>query len=218
MGLAKKTVFLVWIFAVMTFPFGVQAGSAFNMGHRSADNIFTKDRIAVQVVSGILNSPAGIGPDTVDFDYVQTNLRLGWMLNSPGPSEGFFRGNVEAVLEFTYSDIYSDYGDYFAGFTVLFKYNFVQPDAKFVPYVQAGAGLVFTDAYKDRTQRAIGNSHEFTPQASLGFRYLIDKNWSIDMEGMFEHISNANAGDRNVGANSLGGFVGITYFYNSLWK
>ncbi len=115
MGLVKKTIFLVWIFAVMGFPFEVQAGDASSMGRRSADGIFTRDRIAVQVVSGVMNSSSTIGPKTAEFDYIQTNLRLGWMLNSPAPSEALLRGNVEAILELTYSAIYSDHGDYFAG-------------------------------------------------------------------------------------------------------
>jgi len=77
---------------------------------------------------------------------------------------------------------------------------------------------VYTDAYKDYSQNAIGQAIEFTPQASLGLHYLIDKKWSIDTEAMFHHISNAGLSERNRGINSFGGFIGLTYFFDRLWK
>ena len=59
---------------------------------------------------------------------------------------------------------------------------------------------------------------EFTPQASLGLHYLINKKWSIDAEAMLHHISNAGLSERNRGINALGGFIGLTYFFDRLWK
>ena len=75
--------------------------------------------------------------------------------------------------------------------------------------------IVYNDIYKDETQQAIGQAIEFTPQCSLGFRYLINKNWSLDGEAMFYHMSNAGMADRNRSINALGGFVGVTYFFDT---
>jgi len=81
-------------------------------------------------------------------------------------------------------------------------------------YAQAGPGIVYTDAHEDLSQCLIGNAIEFTPQFSLGAHYLLSKNWSIDGEVMFHHISNAGMDeDRNVGVNSLGGFIGLSYSF-----
>jgi hypothetical protein len=181
------------------------------------DDRYIEDRITFQVVSGALFSPVGLGPDHPTFNYAQTNLRLGWMLNSPGQDHPL-RGNFEAIIELSTSGIFNGFGDIIIGPTALVRYNFVQPDWKVVPYIQAGAGIVYTDAYEDRTQDAIGQAIEFTPQASVGAKFLVAKDWSVDVEGMFHHISNASIANRNDGVNALGGFIGATYYFDKLWK
>jgi len=153
-----------------------------------------------------------------DITYVQNDLRFGWMLNTPSEKEWILRGNFEALFEATYSRITSGFGNYMYGFTAFIRYNFVQPDAKLLPYFQVGAGVVYTDAYKDLTQKLIGQSIEFTPQGSLGLRYLLAKNWSFDAEAILHHVSNASLDERNIGVNSLGGFVGFTYFFDKPWQ
>lgn len=183
----------------------------------SAAPRYTEDRISVQVTTGALFSTNSVGPDVPTYNYSQTNLRLGWMLNTPS-EEGFFSGNVEAVLELSGSFLFEGSGDVFIGPTALLRYNFVQPGWKVIPYIQGGAGIVYTDAYEDRSQRAIGQALEFTPQASIGMKYLVTEDWSIDVEAMFHHISNANLADRNSGINAVGGFVGATYFFDKLWE
>lgn len=189
----------------------------FNYGATAQSEIYTKDRVSLQLISGALFScyfPCSRNPV---FNYAQTNLRIGWMLNSPDRSESFLRGNYEAIFELSNSIIYKGPGNYIGGVTALIRYNFVQPESKLIPYVQAGAGIVYTDAYKDHSQDAIGQAIEFTPQASLGLHCQINKNWSIDAEAMFHHISNAYMADRNVGLNAIGGFIGLTYFHDRLW-
>ena len=179
---------------------------------------YKKGRISFQVVSGALFSPVCFASEHQVFDYVQTNLRIGRMLNCPAGSDSVFRGNLEAILELSNSHIYKGSGNYIGGVTGLVRYNFVQPDARLVPYMQGGGGIVYTDAYKDESQTAIGQAIEFTLQASLGLHRLIGKDWSLDIEAMFHHISNAGLSDRNHGVNAIGGFVGLTYFYDKLWR
>jgi lipid A 3-O-deacylase len=178
--------------------------------------LYTEDRISLQLVSGALLSSNSVGPDAPVFNYAMTNLRLGWMLNTPSENCAL-SGNFEAILELSASGIFDGFGDVIIGPTALVRYNFVQPGWKIVPYIQGGAGIVYTDAYQDNTQRAIGQAFEFTPQASAGFRYLVASDWSIDLEAMFHHISNANLADRNKGINALGAFVGATYFFDNVW-
>jgi lipid A 3-O-deacylase len=179
---------------------------------------FVEDRISVQLVSGVLFSPVGIGPDAETLNTSQTNLRLGWMLNSPSEDAHPLRGNFEALIELSTSGIFEGAGSLMIGPTALVRYNFVQPDWKVVPYVQAGVGMVYTDAYKDRNQDEIGQALEFTPQASVGLKILLSRDWSIDVEGMYHHVSNASIASRNDGVNALGGLIGATYYIDKLWK
>ena len=67
------------------------------------------------------------------------------------------------------------------------------------------------------TQSAVGQAIEFTPQAGIGLHYFIGRIWSIDAEAMFHHISNAGISySRNGGTNAIGGFLGVTYFFDRL--
>lgn len=179
---------------------------------------YAEDRISVQAVTGALFSQTALGPDVPEFNYSQTNIRLGWMLNTPDPAGGVLAGNWEALIELSANGIFEGSGNIMIGPSALVRYNFVQPDWKVVPYVQAGLGFVYTDAYEDKNQRAIGQAIEFTPQAGAGVRILVSKDWSVDVEGMFHHVSNAGMADRNLGINAVGGLVGATYHFEKLWQ
>jgi hypothetical protein len=180
--------------------------------------IYTEDRVSFQVLGGSLFSSDSIGPDAPSFNYAQANLRMGWMLNTPGAWRYVPGGNLEVLLELTNSAIYKGPGDYMGGLRTIMRYNLVRPDWSFTPYFQVGLGIIYNDAYKDRTQDAIGKSIEFAPNAGLGCRYLISRKWSIDAEAVYEHISNAGRSHRNDGMNSFGGFIGVTHFFDRLWR
>lgn len=177
-----------------------------------SNSLFTRNRMSIQLVSGAVFSPFLWKTQRPTLDFFQTNLRLGWMLTDPGRGHSILRGCHELLLEFSHAVIFSGWGHYMFGITPLGRYNFVQPDAKLVPYFQAGVGIIFTDAYKDKSQDVIGQAVEFSPQFSVGLQYLVGKAWSIDLEGKLEHISNAGMSSRNEGVNGGGIFLGATYF------
>jgi lipid A 3-O-deacylase len=195
-----------------------KAEQATDTAAQSGAGLYTQGRLSIQLVSGALFSLTGLPEDSPVFNYAQTNLRLGWMFYTPGPQESFLRGNWEGLIEISNSIIFKGFGNYIGGITGLLRYNFVQPDWDVIPYIQGGVGVVYNDAYKDETQQAIGQAIEFTPQFSLGFHYLITRKWALDGEGMFHHISNANMAKRNRSINAVGGFLGITYFFDEIWK
>lgn len=179
---------------------------------------FVKNRLSAQLVSGALFGPVSWVHDHATFNYAQTNLRLGWMATDPEKSKYFGRGNFELFFEFTNSVIFDGSGNYLRGFTLLGRYNLLLSDPKWVPYIQIGAGIILNDAYKDMSQNEIGQRVEFTPQGSIGLRYFISGQWTVDLEAMFHHVSNAGLSDgRNGGTNAVGGFLGVTYFFDDLW-
>ena len=189
-----------------------------------ASYMFVEDRITLEFMTGAMFSPCGVGPVVPTYNYQQNNVRLGWMLDSPdswGPQAGLndpLRGNFEAILEATGSYVWYSFGTYMAGITGLVRYNFVQPNWCVVPYIQGGAGIIYTNARNWSDQDAIGGNWEFTPQFSGGLKFLLDKNWTFNIEGAFQHISNANTSARNEGVNAYGGFVGFTYLFDKTWS
>lgn len=175
---------------------------------------FAKHHATLQLLGGAYFSPVGLGPKTQPrFNFAPIDLRLGCMLYSPCPDDCCLRGNIEALLELTAAPVIYGFGDIVTGPTILLRYNFVQPDWRLVPYLQAGGGFTYNDGYRDKSQRALGQAGEFYLQATAGFHYLLSSHCSIDLEGGYLHISNAGTNDRNGGINALGGSLGITYFF-----
>jgi len=173
---------------------------------------FARGRLFLEVNSGAYFSQRGLGPKIPTFDFAPINLRLGVVLNDPCfPS--FLRGSYEALAELSTAPVVSGFGDIVVGPTALLRYNWVQPNSRFVPYLQGGAGFAYNDAYEDRHQRAIGEAVEFTLKAAVGCHYFINDHFSVDAEGGFTHISNADLASRNLGINAVGGSMGITYYF-----
>jgi opacity protein-like surface antigen len=214
---AKLFLFIV---ALIHLPGLAQAASGLEMNEADQSatlmDLVVRDKFSMQLVSGVLYSPVLENGSRPDFNYFQTNLRFVWMLN---PSIAIERmslgGNFDFVFELTTSIIFNGPGNVITGVSGLLRYDFARHFEQFRFYAQGGMGVVYTNAYKDYSQSLIGQGIEFTPQLSLGAHYLINKNWSIDGEVMYHHISNANMDDRNAGVNALGGFVGVTYYFSS---
>src|SRR5581483_10920172 len=142
-------------------------------------------------------------PDKYDFDYFIGNIRLGcqpWM--SP---EGMARwvDHWEFLLDL-------NVGHVFHGPSAIVRYNFGRGTV-LVPYLQGAVGIVYNDAYKDKTQALIGQAMEFFLAVEGGIRWRMTECLSLDVEGGLQHISNAGLADRNGGLNTLGGSVGFTY-------
>lgn len=177
-----------------------------------SDTRFAQNRFELSLMSGAFFSPfrTDFLPVThTSFDYTETELRAGWMLNSPYEA-GIFSGNFEVLLGLGGGVIFQGPGHALGNVDTFIRYNFVQKRAVVVPYFQLGAGLLVSDAARDHSQRIIGRTLEVSLQAGLGLRILLGSNWSLDLEADYQHISNADTASRNVGVNALGGLGGLT--------
>jgi lipid A 3-O-deacylase len=214
----KHNLFALLVFLLLLAPsFATAEQTAISAYRESAQPRFTKDRVSLQFVSGLIYSPV-IQTERPTLNYFQSNLRFGWMFSGIKHDKTWFRGNFEFLMEVTYSNVIKGPGHFMAGLTGLVRYNFVQPDSHFVPYLQMGAGIVYNDIYKDESQELIGQAIEFSPQASFGLHYMVNDHWSMNGELMFYHVSCAGMNDRNIGVNGAGALVGVTYYFDRLWK
>ena len=174
------------------------------------DFLFKKGRCSFEYQTGIMFSPILVHEDLPDFNYWQTNLRINRMLNTPH-GKGILRGNFEGILELTTASIIEGEGSYMVGIGPIIRYNFIRPKWKLIPYVQAGCGICYTDAYY---YEAIGQGFNFTLQTGIGIKYLLKKDWAVDLETRYHHVSNADMDERNKGINAIGFTVGITYYFH----
>ena len=141
-----------------------------------------------------------------------TSFRLGIMLDDVRWS-GCLRGNYEFLFEVFGGAIYQGAGNGLGGATLQLRYNFVQPDTRWVPYFQIGAGGVYSDMHKDPTRAVVGSALNFNLQSAFGLRCLVDDKWAVSLEGGYRHISNAGITRHNAGLNSVGGQLGVSWFF-----
>lgn len=156
-----------------------------------------------------INSDTAKRPNIEDLDVY---ARFGWMLTSP-QGDGFFRGNLEFLLEAFGGGVTSGPGDMLVGGSFLLRYNFVQPNAKWVPYFQIGGGGLYNDIYKEHPQGLIGQAFEFNLQGAFGLRYLFNDHMAAYVEAGYRHISNAGMADRNLGLNSVTAQGGVSWLW-----
>ncbi len=182
------------------------------VARRSIEGPFAKGKFELQDVSGAFfffdvaqnNRPA--------IDYAINSLRLGVMLYDPqGP--GFLAGNFEIMGEIFAGGIFDGPGDVLAGSTLIFRYNFVQPQARVIPYLQVGGGGVYTNIGERESNGLISLPVEFNLQANAGVRYMLNDRWSVVVEAAYRHISNAEIKKPNFGLDNIGGNVGFGFSF-----
>ena len=173
---------------------------------------FLRGRLDLQITIGAEISIQDTSPLRPNIDYGLVAARFGYMIDT-ARGHGFFRGNDEVIIEAIAGPIYTGPGSALGGLSLIYRRNFVQPESRFVPYIDLGAGGIYSDASHQKIQRALGTPFEFDLISGLGLRYMMDSHWSIDLELSFRHLSNADFGNRNYGTNALGGLTGLSYSF-----
>jgi opacity protein-like surface antigen len=197
-----------WRFALLFFIFVLAVSEALMAGETNADNPFQKGLFETSLGGGAMFSPFPVGLDRPTLDYTLTEAQLGYMLTDvSGPV--FCRGNLEAVGGVFGGGIFEGDGNYVAGTTLWLRYNLVPRGSRFAPFLQAGAGLTETDL----NRRLEGQSFNFNLNLGIGARYLFARNWSLNLEYRYQHISNANMSSHNQGVNADGPMLSVSYFF-----
>jgi Lipid A 3-O-deacylase (PagL) len=146
------------------------------------------------------------------IDYSLETLRLGVMLNDPWQL-GLLSGNFELMGELFGGGVFDGPGDVLLGGSLVFRYNFVQPRERIIPYMQIAAGGVYTNIPEKESRGLISLPVEFNLQAGVGTRILLDDRWSLIIEGDYRHISNAEIKKPNFGIDSVGGNLGFGFSF-----
>jgi lipid A 3-O-deacylase len=172
-----------------------------------SDN-FHHDRYEVTLMNGAMFSPIGADKGRSTENYTLSGLQFGWMLTD-ADAGGWLRGNWEISLEAMGGEVFSGKGSYIVGGTLWFRYNFVQPNWRVVPYLQAGGGAEALDM--DR--HLIGQTFNFNLDVAAGMRCFLARNWALDLECRYQHLSNAKISNHDIGINAVGPMIGVSYFF-----
>jgi hypothetical protein len=178
----------------------------------SASDVFAKGSHEFQNVAGVFyffNRGFNDGPS---IDLAVDSIRLGKMLSNPHGS-GFFAGNWEFLGEVFGGGIFQGAGSVEAGGTLFIRYNFIQPNARVIPYMQIGAGGIYTDISERESRGLVSSPVEFNLQGTGGLRFMLNNKWSLILEAGYRHISNGSIKLPNRGVDSVGGDVGLGFFF-----
>ena len=177
------------------------------------DPVFHRGVFELEVLDGVEYSVQRTTFLRPNIDYELSVIRAGYMLDSPHRGGSFLRGNDEVLLEAVGGPIFQGPGSALGGLSVVYRRNFLAPGARLVPYINMGVGGVYSDAYHDQVQRALGSKLEFDLQGALGLRFRVSERISLDGEASYRHLSNADLSSRNYGTNAIGGLLGVTFTF-----
>ncbi len=121
---------------------------------------------------------------------------------------GSFLGRLQVLAEPLYARYFRPFGATAAGGSLLLKYNFVT-FGRWVPYLDAGAGMLWSDL---PPALDYGSPFNFVLQVGSGLQYFVSPNYALTLGLRFHHISNAGTGDRNVGLNGILAYMGVVLF------
>ncbi len=142
-----------------------------------------------------------------DIQYVFLAPRWGIGITDILGEDAWYRGNVELLLEGQFFFQTKPRGGFAGGIALLFRYNFL-PRGKFIPFVEAGAGILGLD-FDVEGQR---DGFNFSPQAGLGFHYFVSERTALTGEWRWLHISNAHIREPNDGIDGSLFLIGVSTF------
>jgi len=182
--------------------------NSFELANFTLDDRFHGGLHEVSLGAGALFSPFIVANSRPTVNYAFGNAQLGFMLTDVAGG-GVLRGNFELAPEFFGAGIFGSTGTYITGGTLWFRYNFVPRESRIVPYAQLGGGWVFMDI----DHRYDGENFNFNVDGAVGLRYFFKPQVSLNLEYRFQHISNANLGQHNLGLNAEGPVLGISWLF-----
>jgi lipid A 3-O-deacylase len=186
----------------------VQPSASADSGGVSVEDNFHRGWHEATFGAGFLISNVVRADNRPNIDYTVIDASVGYMVWTPN-SGGFFRGNLELAPEIFGAYVFHGPGNYVAGATLWLRYNFVQPGWKLVPYLEGGGGGTALDI----PDKFDGKIFNFNLDAAIGLRYFVEPRCSVNVEYRFQHISNADLWSHNVGVNTTGPFVGVSFFF-----
>jgi opacity protein-like surface antigen len=174
----------------------------------SLDEFFRCGRFEASVGNGCLFSPFAAIRNRPTLNYTLSEFQLGYMMTDVA-GHGIWRGNWEVANAAFGGRVFEGVGDCIAGATIWLRYNVLPRQSRFAPFVQAGAGGTYTDI----NPRLVGQDFNFNLDLGAGVRYLLSSHSSVNLEYRYQHISNANMADRNLGVNAHGPMLAVSFFF-----
>jgi hypothetical protein len=148
-------------------------------------------------------------PNSYEIGAAFITGRVRWGVNQ---SEGWLRGYNQFYVTGMAEPIFRGPENHYFGISFGFRYNFVQPNWRFIPYFSGGAGLGWIASHAD-VFGAQGQDFTFNILTAAGVAYKIDEHWKVDAGLLYQHLSNAGQTSPNPSLNLLGPQLGVSYSF-----
>ena len=102
--------------------------------------------------------------------------------------------------------------NYYFGFNMGLRYNFVRAGGRLIPYISGGVGAGLIDAHEN-IPGAQGQDFTFNILTAAGVSYKLNDQWKLDAGLLYQHLSNAGQTNPNPSLNLLGPQLGISYSF-----
>jgi lipid A 3-O-deacylase len=156
-------------------------------------------------------------PGAEDYTLVPLDFSVRWHLyDICGPS--ILRGNTDFTFSGSYTDIERGPESRYVAAIAGFRYNFIQPNWRLVPFLELRGGMGFTDAQQPNevahNRPAVGQGQDFTFNFLMGagVRYNFNPTYSVSAGVTFMHVSNMYLSEPryyNHGINVVGPSIGL---------
>ncbi|MGE5208056.1 MAG: acyloxyacyl hydrolase [Alphaproteobacteria bacterium] len=189
--------------------------------------------ICSQVFAGVESQTSGAASGEFDPDRIEFALETGYLFGAINPPEDYqigalflterirwgvirtdnwLRGYHQFYVSAIAEPIFKGIENHYFGFNVGFRYNFVQPHSRFVPYISGGIGAGGIDSHPD-VPGGQGQDFTFNILSAAGISYLMDDHWKLDVGALYQHLSNGGQTDPNPSLNLFGPQVGVSYSF-----
>src|ERR1044072_2405415 len=127
-------------------------------------------------------------------------------------SDSWLRGYNQFYISALAEPIFRGIENHYFGFNVGFRYNFVQPYSRFVPYFSGGVGAGGIDSHPE-VPGGQGQDFTFNILSAAGVSYIVNDNWKVEVGALYQHFSNGGQTDPNPSLNLFGPQMGVSYSF-----
>lgn len=203
----RMSTFRVSVTCVLLFMCPRAFGGVVEAGAGSAAG-FNPERFDLAVESGYLfgaiNPPASY---EIGAEFLTARVRCG-MVDRENWLRGYNQFYVSAIAE----PIFRGIENHYFGVNFGFRYNFVQPGTRLVPYISGGLGLGWIDSHPE-IPGGQGQDFTFNILSAAGVSYKVNNHWKVNVGALYQHLSNGGQTDPNPSLNLFGPQVGVTYSF-----
>jgi hypothetical protein len=127
-------------------------------------------------------------------------------------SDSWLRGYNQFYVLVMAEPVFRGIENHYFGFNMGFRYNFVRPNWRLVPYVSGGVGHGWIDSRAD-VPGGQGQDFTFNILTAVGVSYQINDHLKLNIGVLYEHLSNAGQTDPNPSLNLFGPQIGLNYSF-----